>query len=136
MLVSIFLQSKEQIHVSVFKLSTFLPVSVNPSLVNVHINHPPEATVQIHQVARVKSDSEQSEENSVETVLISHLPSGPQYNDNATSNSIVAGSNQQQRPQGLIGRCYLEAVRGKVKPTLFILCAHLWSIYGPCPFMV
>ncbi|XP_015268595.1 PREDICTED: latent-transforming growth factor beta-binding protein 2-like [Gekko japonicus] len=29
--------------------------SIHPSLVNVHINHPPEAVVQIHQVARVKT---------------------------------------------------------------------------------
>uniref|UniRef100_A0ACB8G5I2 Latent-transforming growth factor beta-binding protein 2 n=1 Tax=Sphaerodactylus townsendi TaxID=933632 RepID=A0ACB8G5I2_9SAUR len=88
--------------------------SMHPSLVNVHINHPPEAVVQIHQVARVKSDSDQSEENSVETVLISQLPTNPQYTDNTTtSNNIAAEINQQQRPQGLVGKCYLETVHGK-----------------------
>lgn len=82
---------------------------------NVHINHPPEAGVQIHQVARVKSDSDQSEENSVETVLLSQLPSDPLYTDNTTiRNNIVAENNQQQRPQGLMGKCYLKTIHGKV----------------------
>uniref|UniRef100_A0A8B9FUM0 Latent-transforming growth factor beta-binding protein 1 n=1 Tax=Amazona collaria TaxID=241587 RepID=A0A8B9FUM0_9PSIT len=53
--------------------------SLNPSLVNVHINHPPEATVQIHQVARVRGDAEVSEENSVEAVLVPQLAAMPWY---------------------------------------------------------
>ncbi|XP_053132852.1 latent-transforming growth factor beta-binding protein 2 isoform X3 [Hemicordylus capensis] len=119
--------------------------SINPSLVNVHINHPPEATVQIHQVARVKSDSDQSEENSVETVFISQLPTGPQNNDNTTTNNkIVADSNQQQRPQGLMGRCYLETLHGKCADPLPGLanyedcCGSVGAFWGvsrciPCP---
>ncbi|XP_061467717.1 latent-transforming growth factor beta-binding protein 2 isoform X2 [Rhineura floridana] len=122
--------------------------SINPSLVNVHINHPPEAAVQIHQVARVKSDSDQSEENSVETVLMSHFPLGSQFNDNATittnSNNIVTESNQQQRPQGLMGKCYLETVHGKCANPLLGLanyedcCGSMGAFWGisrciPCP---
>ncbi|XP_044291867.1 latent-transforming growth factor beta-binding protein 2 isoform X3 [Varanus komodoensis] len=120
--------------------------SINPSLVNVHINHPPEAEVQIHQVARVKSDSDHSEENSVETVLVSQLPIGHQYNDNATrnSNSIVTESNQKQRTQDLMGRCYLESVHGKCAGPLLGLakyedcCGSVGAFWGvsrciPCP---
>lgn len=121
-------------------------ISVNPSLVNVHIDHPPEATVQIHQVARVKSDSEQSDENSVETVLIPQLPTGPQYNDNANNsiNSVAAGGKQQQRPQGLLGMCFPETVHGKCVDPLPGLskfedcCGSVGAFWGvsrciPCP---
>ncbi|XP_062973935.1 latent-transforming growth factor beta-binding protein 2 [Elgaria multicarinata webbii] len=123
--------------------------SINPSLVNVHINHPPEAEVQIHQVARVKSDSDQSEENSVETVLISQLPTGPQYNNNATSssssnNNVVTESKQQQRTQSLMGRCYPESVHGKCADPFLGLtkyedcCGSVGAFWGvsrciPCP---
>lgn len=98
---------------------------------NVHIDHPPEATVQIHQVARVKSDSEQSDENSVETVLIPQLPTGPQYNDNANNsiNSVAASGKQQQRPQGLLGMCFPETVHGKVKSILFtVFFLHIYIV--------
>ncbi|XP_019344239.1 latent-transforming growth factor beta-binding protein 2 isoform X6 [Alligator mississippiensis] len=88
--------------------------SLNPSLVNVHINHPPEATVQIHQVARVRSDSEQSEENSVEAVPMSQLPTGTQYSySNGNGNSITTESGQQQGPQEIMGRCFQEAINGQ-----------------------
>ncbi|XP_077179348.1 latent-transforming growth factor beta-binding protein 2 [Paroedura picta] len=119
--------------------------SIHPSLVNVHINHPPEAVVQIHQVARVKSDSDQSEENSVETVLMSQLPTDPQYTDNTTiRNNIVAESNQQQRPQGIMGKCYLKTVHGKCAEPLPGLakyedcCGSVGAFWGisrciPCP---
>nr|XP_034964450.1 latent-transforming growth factor beta-binding protein 2 [Zootoca vivipara] len=122
--------------------------SRNPSLVNVHINHPPEAAVQIHQVARVKSGADQSEENSVEAVLISQFPLGShQYNDNATitiNNNIVTERHQQQRPQGLVGKCYKESVNGKCADPLPGLanyedcCGSVGAFWGvsrciPCP---
>uniref|UniRef100_U3J6C1 Latent transforming growth factor beta binding protein 2 n=1 Tax=Anas platyrhynchos platyrhynchos TaxID=8840 RepID=U3J6C1_ANAPP len=88
--------------------------SLNPSLVNVHINHPPEATVQIHQVARVRGDSEVSEENSVEAVLVPQPPAGPWHTyTNANGNSIATEGGRQQRPPGLLGRCFREALHGQ-----------------------
>ncbi|XP_007435616.1 latent-transforming growth factor beta-binding protein 2, partial [Python bivittatus] len=119
--------------------------SIYPSLVNVHIRHPPEATVQIHQVARVKSDSGPSEENSVESVQIPQLPMASHYSNNTTpNNNIVIESNQQQRPQGLMGKCYLETVHGKCADPLPGLakyedcCGSVGAFWGfssciPCP---
>uniref|UniRef100_A0A8C3DKS7 Latent-transforming growth factor beta-binding protein 1 n=1 Tax=Corvus moneduloides TaxID=1196302 RepID=A0A8C3DKS7_CORMO len=89
--------------------------SLNPSLVNVHINHPPEATVQIHQVARVRGDAEVSEENSVEAVLVPQLAAVPWYtyaHGNGNSIATVSGQ-QQQRAPGLLGRCFREALHGQ-----------------------
>uniref|UniRef100_A0A8C6YC68 Latent-transforming growth factor beta-binding protein 2 n=1 Tax=Naja naja TaxID=35670 RepID=A0A8C6YC68_NAJNA len=117
--------------------------SIYPSLVNVHINHPPEATVQIHQVARVKSDSEQSEENSVENLQIPQFPVASHYNNNTTPNNNVE-SNQQQRSQGFLGKCYLETVHGKCADPLPGLaryedcCGSVGAFWGlsrciPCP---
>ncbi|NXH10293.1 LTBP2 protein, partial [Bucco capensis] len=89
--------------------------SLNPSLVNVHINHPPEATVQIHQVARVRGDAEVSEENSVEAVLVPQLAAVPWYTyGHGNGNTIGAeSSQQQQRASGLLGRCFREALHGQ-----------------------
>ncbi|XP_051477297.1 latent-transforming growth factor beta-binding protein 2 isoform X3 [Apus apus] len=89
--------------------------SLNPSLVNVHINHPPEATVQIHQVARVRGDTEVSEENSVEAVLVPQLAAVPWYTyAHGNGNSIATeGGQQQQRAPGLLGRCFQEALHGQ-----------------------
>ncbi|OXB73015.1 UNVERIFIED_CONTAM: hypothetical protein H355_016444 [Colinus virginianus] len=88
--------------------------SLNPSLVNVHINHPPEATVQIHQVARVRGDSEVSEENSVEAVLVPQMAAVPWYTySNGNGNSITTEGGQQQRSPGLLGRCFREALHGQ-----------------------
>nr|XP_020649533.1 latent-transforming growth factor beta-binding protein 2 isoform X1 [Pogona vitticeps] len=123
--------------------------SRNPSLVNVHINHPPEAAVQIHQVARVKSDSDQSEENSVEAVLVPQHPTSPQYNDSESSrsssnNNIITESSQQQKLQDLEGKCYLETIHGKCAEPLLGLskyedcCGSVGAFWGvsrciPCP---
>uniref|UniRef100_A0A8B9QFD1 Latent transforming growth factor beta binding protein 2 n=1 Tax=Apteryx owenii TaxID=8824 RepID=A0A8B9QFD1_APTOW len=88
--------------------------SLNPSLVNVHINHPPEATVQIHQVASVRGDSELSEENSVEAVVVPQLAAVPWYTyTNRNGNNIGTESRQQQRPPDLMGRCFREALHGQ-----------------------
>uniref|UniRef100_A0A8C3Q4P9 Latent-transforming growth factor beta-binding protein 1 n=1 Tax=Geospiza parvula TaxID=87175 RepID=A0A8C3Q4P9_GEOPR len=89
--------------------------SLNPSLVNVHINHPPEAIVQIHQVARVRGDAEASEENSVEAVLVPRLAAVPWYTySHGNGNSIATESRQQQqRAPGLLGRCFREAFHGQ-----------------------
>nr|XP_009669183.1 PREDICTED: latent-transforming growth factor beta-binding protein 2 isoform X1 [Struthio camelus australis] len=88
--------------------------SLNPSLVNVHINHPPEATVQIHQVARVRGDSELSEENSVERVVVPQLAAVPWSTyTSGNGNNIGTESRQQQRPPGLMGRCFREALHGQ-----------------------
>ncbi|KAG8514257.1 Latent-transforming growth factor beta-binding protein 2 [Galemys pyrenaicus] len=98
------------------------PASVNPSLVKVHINHPPEASVQVHQVARVRGEAEAPEENSVETRPAPRRPAGHGHG-HWDSNSIPTQAGETPRPpppvaprpRELLGRCYLSAVSGQVR---------------------
>ncbi|XP_067586306.1 latent-transforming growth factor beta-binding protein 2 isoform X5 [Pseudorca crassidens] len=140
------------------KQSTFtLPLSnqmasVNPSLVKVHIHHPPEASVQVHQVARVRGEVEEApEENSVETRPSPWLPASPGHG-HWDSNSIPARSGVVPRPPppvvprppALLGRCYLSAVNGQCANPLLELtaqedcCGSVGAFWGvtscaPCP---
>ncbi|XP_061037034.1 latent-transforming growth factor beta-binding protein 2 isoform X2 [Eubalaena glacialis] len=140
------------------KQSTFtLPLSnqlasVNPSLVKVHIHHPPEASVQVHQVARVRGEVEEApEENSVETRPSPWLPASPGHG-HWDSNSIPARSGEVPRPPplvvprppALLGRCYLSAVNGQCANPLLELtaqedcCGSVGAFWGvtscaPCP---
>nr|XP_030687585.1 latent-transforming growth factor beta-binding protein 2 isoform X5 [Globicephala melas] len=140
------------------KQSTFtLPLSnqmasVNPSLVKVHIHHPPEASVQVHQVARVRGEVEEApEENSVETRPSPWLPASPGHG-HWDSNSIPARSRVVPRPPppvvprppALLGRCYLSAVNGQCANPLLELtaqedcCGSVGAFWGvtscaPCP---
>ncbi|XP_047395607.1 latent-transforming growth factor beta-binding protein 2 isoform X3 [Sciurus carolinensis] len=140
------------------KQSTFtLPLSnqlasVNPSLVKVHIQHPPEASVQIHQVARVRGEADGTlEENSVEARGPPQLPSSPGHG-RWDSNSIPARSGEPPqvppavlpRLQGLLGRCYLSSVNGQCANPLLELtvqedcCGSVGAFWGvtscvPCP---
>ncbi|XP_043775587.1 latent-transforming growth factor beta-binding protein 2 isoform X2 [Cervus elaphus] len=140
------------------KQSTFtLPLSnqlasVNPSLVKVHIRHPPEASVQIHQVARVRGEAEEApEENSVETRPSPRLPAGPGHG-HWDSNRIPARSGEPprlpppvvHRTPALLGRCYLSTLNGQCANPLPELtaqedcCGSVGAFWGvtscaPCP---
>ncbi|XP_059951809.1 latent-transforming growth factor beta-binding protein 2 isoform X3 [Mesoplodon densirostris] len=139
------------------KQSTFtLPLSnqlasVNPSLVKVHIHHPPEASVQVHQVARVRGEVEAPQENSVETRPSPWLPASPGHG-HWDSNRIPARSGEVPRPPppvvprspALLGRCYLSAVNGQCANPLLELtaqedcCGSVGAFWGvtscaPCP---
>uniref|UniRef100_A0A8C7BNQ4 Latent-transforming growth factor beta-binding protein 2 n=1 Tax=Neovison vison TaxID=452646 RepID=A0A8C7BNQ4_NEOVI len=123
--------------------------SVNPSLVKVHIHHPPEASVQVHQVARVRGEA--PEENSVETRSSPWLPASPRHS-HWDSNSIPARSGEvppprppaAPRPPGRLGRCYLSSVNGQCANPLLELtaqedcCGSVGAFWGvtscaPCP---
>uniref|UniRef100_A0A0G2KAU7 Latent-transforming growth factor beta-binding protein 2 n=2 Tax=Rattus norvegicus TaxID=10116 RepID=A0A0G2KAU7_RAT len=139
------------------KQSTFtLPLSnqlasVNPSLVKVQIHHPPEASVQIHQVARVRGEVDPvPEDNSVET-RASHRPHGSSGHSHWASNSIPARAGEAPRPPpvpsrhyGLLGQCYLSTVNGQCANPLGELtsqedcCGSVGTFWGvtscaPCP---
>nr|XP_034344242.1 latent-transforming growth factor beta-binding protein 2 isoform X5 [Arvicanthis niloticus] len=139
------------------KQSTFtLPLSnqlasVNPSLVKVQIRHPPEASVQIHQVARVRGEVDSVlEDNSVET-RASHRPHGSPGHSHWASNSIPARAGEAPRPPqvlsrhyGLLGQCYLSTVNGQCANPLGELtsqedcCGSVGTFWGvtscaPCP---
>lgn len=96
---------------------------MNPSLVKVHIHHPPEASVQVHQVARVRGEAEEApEENSVETRPGPRLPASAGHG-RWDSNRIPTRHGEAPRPlppaaprpRGLLGRCYLSSVNGQVR---------------------
>nr|BAC35229.1 unnamed protein product [Mus musculus] len=139
------------------KQSTFtLPLSnqlasVNPSLVKVQIHHPPEASVQIHQVARVRGELDPVlEDNSVET-RASRRPHGNLGHSPWASNSIPARAGEAPRPPpvlsrhyGLLGQCYLSTVNGQCANPLGELtsqedcCGSVGTFWGvtscaPCP---
>uniref|UniRef100_A0A4X2LSH4 Latent-transforming growth factor beta-binding protein 2 n=1 Tax=Vombatus ursinus TaxID=29139 RepID=A0A4X2LSH4_VOMUR len=125
--------------------------SVNPSLVKVHINHPPEATVQIHQVARVRGETEPPEENSVETRPAPRLPAQPGHEqwDSNTITSQPRGPPQPPlpsfpKPEGLLGWCYQNSVNDQCANPLQELtkqedcCGSVGAFWGvntcaPCP---
>ncbi|XP_021034390.2 latent-transforming growth factor beta-binding protein 2 [Mus caroli] len=139
------------------KQSTFtLPLSnqlasVNPSLVRVQIHHPPEASVQIHQVARVRGELDPVlEDNSVET-RAPRRPHGSLGHSPWASNSIPARAGEAPRPPpvlsrhyGLLGQCYLSTVNGQCANPLGELtsqedcCGSVGTFWGvtscaPCP---
>ncbi|XP_072545252.1 latent-transforming growth factor beta-binding protein 2-like [Salminus brasiliensis] len=95
--------------------------SMLPSLVNVHVQHPPEAEVQIHQVARVKPGQPPDGAHSVQQ---RSQPGNGHTNGNVNGNEHysvhVNGQNNghsHQRPHnrlnGYVGRCFQETVDGK-----------------------
>ncbi|KAG7466387.1 hypothetical protein MATL_G00164230 [Megalops atlanticus] len=107
--------------------------SMLPSLVNVHIQHPPEAEVQIHQVARVKPDQmppagRDSSAEGVHSVQQRSQPSNGNAagNGNAVGNGNGHGNGHGNRNahghthtrlhnhlNGYVGRCFQETIDGQ-----------------------
>ncbi|XP_072424321.1 latent-transforming growth factor beta-binding protein 2-like isoform X1 [Chiloscyllium punctatum] len=92
-----------------------------PSLVNIHVNHPPEATVQIHQVARVKTVPDTPIKNSIklsqEQQPIHSVQQRSQLNANGNVNGQPKPQSQPQ-PQPPtrtlnVGRCFQETADGQ-----------------------
>eukprot|EP00062_Callorhinchus_milii_P022262 gi/632979900/ref/XP_007906730.1/ PREDICTED: latent-transforming growth factor beta-binding protein 2-like [Callorhinchus milii] len=86
-----------------------------PSLVNIHVNHPPEASVQIHQVARVKNAPHSSDQNSIESSQdqesVRSVQQRSQPNDAGKENGQT---RQQLQPTvSSVGRCFQETVDGQ-----------------------
>uniref|UniRef100_A0A8C6MKY7 Latent-transforming growth factor beta-binding protein 1 n=1 Tax=Nothobranchius furzeri TaxID=105023 RepID=A0A8C6MKY7_NOTFU len=109
-------------------------VSLHPSLVNVHIKHPPEAEVHIHQVARVQpgqrpattegahSVQQRSQPgNGHEHTGLRHEHTGNGHHYNSEHNGRLPHSYDHQngyattpfRHSGHVGRCFQETVDGQ-----------------------
>ncbi|KAM6961294.1 latent-transforming growth factor beta-binding protein 2-like [Aplochiton taeniatus] len=103
-------------------------VSMHPSLVNVHIQHPPGAEVQVHQVARVRPGQRPpSSEGGAHSVQQRSQPGnnghfngnghGNGHHDDYSNGHGVANGNgpagPQQRQNGHVGRCFQETVDGQ-----------------------
>lgn len=98
-------------------------VSLHPSLVNVHIQHPPEAEIEIHQVARVQPGHRLAIPEGAHSVQQRSQPgngheatielNGRQLhftgNENGNSHTRL-----QPRQNGHVGRCFQETVDGQV----------------------
>ncbi|XP_068577904.1 latent-transforming growth factor beta-binding protein 2-like [Cebidichthys violaceus] len=97
-------------------------VSLHPSLVNVHIQHPPEAEVQIHQVARVQpgqrpvtadgahSVQQRSQPGNGHEPASDHSSRQPHTSGNGNGNHHARTHNHQN---GQVGRCFQETVDGQ-----------------------
>ncbi|XP_038621511.1 latent-transforming growth factor beta-binding protein 2 [Tachyglossus aculeatus] len=103
--------------------------SRTPSLVRVHVRHPPGATVQVHQVARVRGEAEPPEENSLEAGPRPWRPAGPR----GPSDGVGA---PPPRHHPLHGYCYLNEVDGQCSDPLPELttqedcCGSLGAFWG------
>ncbi|CAN9502211.1 unnamed protein product [Ophioblennius macclurei] len=96
-------------------------VSLHPSLVNVHVQHPPEAEVQIHQVARVQPGQRPAATDGAHSVQQRSQPG----NGHEHSGSEHGGKQPHHnghghghttthiRHNGNIGRCFQETVDGQ-----------------------
>ncbi|XP_041070002.1 latent-transforming growth factor beta-binding protein 2-like [Carcharodon carcharias] len=82
-----------------------------PSLVNIHVNHPPEATVQIHQVARVKTAPDASAKNSIKNSQGQQSVHSVQQRSQLNANGNINGQ-PQHRPMN-VGRCFQETADGQ-----------------------
>ncbi|KAG7510151.1 latent-transforming growth factor beta-binding protein 2 [Solea senegalensis] len=92
-------------------------VSLHPSLVNVHIQHPPEAEVQIHQVARVQPGQRSATTEGAHSVQQRSQPGNghePTNEHNGRHSHANGNGNGHARPQdGHVGRCFQETVDGQ-----------------------
>lgn len=104
------------------KLSNSRPqVSLHPSLVNVHIQHPPEAEVQIHQVARVQPGQRLANTEGVHSVQQRSQPGNgrrhPSEHGSRQSHSTGhenGHATTHSRQNEVVGRCFQETADGQV----------------------
>ncbi|XP_047466736.1 latent-transforming growth factor beta-binding protein 2-like [Mugil cephalus] len=96
--------------------------SLHPSLVNVHIQHPPDAEVQVHQVARVQPGQRAASTEGAHSVQQRSQPgNGHEHTSEHSSRHPHAAGNGNGhhhatthiRQNGHIGRCFQETVDGQ-----------------------
>ncbi|XP_053700845.1 latent-transforming growth factor beta-binding protein 2 isoform X1 [Synchiropus splendidus] len=82
--------------------------SLHPSLVNVHIQHPPETEVQIHQVARVQPGQRTPTTDGAHSVQQRSQPGNGHEHSTRRTNG-----NEHHRQNGHVGRCFQDTVDGQ-----------------------
>ncbi|XP_067844782.1 latent-transforming growth factor beta-binding protein 1 isoform X3 [Heptranchias perlo] len=90
-----------------------LQMKFPPNIVNIHVKHPPEATVQIHQVSRVDSSSVSQKVKGVKSnqQQISYSvqnPSVPHVPNSVYTHHQQVRTHQYPRIQSKLGRCFQE----------------------------
>nr|XP_020469567.1 latent-transforming growth factor beta-binding protein 2 isoform X2 [Monopterus albus] len=97
-------------------------VSLHPSLVNVYVQHPPEAEIQIHQVARVQTEQRPTTTEGTHSVQQRSQPgNGHEHTDEQSTRHPHTNENgnghdharPQNRQNGHVGRCFQETVDGQ-----------------------
>uniref|UniRef100_A0A8C7Y8W6 Latent transforming growth factor beta binding protein 2 n=1 Tax=Oryzias sinensis TaxID=183150 RepID=A0A8C7Y8W6_9TELE len=95
-------------------------VSLHPSLVNVHIQHPPEAEVQVHQVARVQPGQRLANTEGVHSVQQRSQPgNGHEHPSEHGSRQFPSSRHENgharthSRQNEIVGRCFQETVDGQ-----------------------
>lgn len=87
---------------------------MHPSLVNIHVNHPPEATVQIHQVARVKTPPDSSPKKNIKNSLEQLSVHSVQQRSQPNNSESHSRQPQVHRRPMTMGRCFQETADGQV----------------------
>lgn len=95
-------------------------VSFHPSLVNVHIQHPPEAEVQVHQVARVQPGQRQATTEGAHSVQQRSQPgNGHEHTSEHGSRHPHTNGHRNGHAStyihqnGHVGRCFQETIDGQ-----------------------
>ncbi|XP_077414400.1 latent-transforming growth factor beta-binding protein 2-like isoform X2 [Vanacampus margaritifer] len=93
-------------------------VSLHPSLVNVHIQHPPEAEVRIHQVARVQPGQRSPATEGAHSVQQRSQPGNGhepalEHGGRHVYTSVDGHARTHHRQNGQVGRCFQETVDGQ-----------------------
>ncbi|KAK7903864.1 hypothetical protein WMY93_016471 [Mugilogobius chulae] len=95
--------------------------SLHPSIVNVHVQHPPDAEVQVHQVARVQPGQRPPVAEGAHSVQQRSQPGnghGHESTNEHTDKHHHSNDHTHQRPQPRpngngVGRCFQETVDGQ-----------------------
>ncbi|XP_061898281.1 latent-transforming growth factor beta-binding protein 1-like isoform X3 [Entelurus aequoreus] len=106
-------QQQQQQQQQQLKAPGFRLLSLHPSLVKVHIQHPPEAEVHIHQVARVQPGQRLPTTEGVHSVQQRSQPGNghePVVEHSSRHNNHARSHNRQD---GQVGRCFQETVDGQ-----------------------
>ncbi|XP_061553324.1 latent-transforming growth factor beta-binding protein 1-like isoform X1 [Phycodurus eques] len=91
-------------------------VSLHPSLVKVHIQHPPEAEVRIHQVARVQPGQRSPTTEGAHSVQQRSQPGNgqePAIEHGSRHTSVDGHARPHHRQNGHVGRCFQDTVDGQ-----------------------
>ncbi|MEQ2264720.1 hypothetical protein XENORESO_017299, partial [Xenotaenia resolanae] len=91
-------------------------VSLHPSLVNVHIQHPPEAEVQVHQVARVQPGQRAVTTDGAHSVQQRSQPGNGLEHTSEHNGRLTHVNGHSSTPilqNGHVGRCFQETVDGQ-----------------------
>lgn len=109
-----------------------------PGIVNIHINHPPEASVQFHQVSQLdnyNNNGQQTKGSSSSTSYSYHHSESSQKIQHHGYNIVYPGQHSYQFPQyqpvtskNALGRCFQETAGSQVQCQTCLLFVSLITV--------